>query len=181
MPGAVLGYTITVTNTGQTPYTAANISDDLAGLLADAVYNNDVTATAGAVATYNAPTITWTGNLAIAAAVTITYTVTVSSPQTGAGVLTNQVTSTTPGSSCPPGGTNAACSATVTVLVPGLSISKTASAASVVPPEPRSGLHHHPHQQRPDRVRRGNPDRRPDRPSSTTPRTPTTPPPPPAP
>ena len=40
-------YTITVTNSGQTAYTGAAFADSLSGLLDDASYNNDATATAG--------------------------------------------------------------------------------------------------------------------------------------
>ena len=45
-PGATVNYTVTVTNTGQTPYTGATFTDALAGVLDDAVYNGDATATA---------------------------------------------------------------------------------------------------------------------------------------
>jgi hypothetical protein len=34
-------YTITVTDSGQTPYTGATVTDPLTGVLADAAYNND--------------------------------------------------------------------------------------------------------------------------------------------
>ena len=46
-PGATVGYTITVANTGQTPYTGATVTDALAGVLDDAGYNSDATATTG--------------------------------------------------------------------------------------------------------------------------------------
>ena len=36
-PGSVVHYTITVTNSGQTPYTGASFTDPLAGVLDDAV------------------------------------------------------------------------------------------------------------------------------------------------
>ena len=48
-PGGVVTYTITVTNTGQTPYTGASFTDPLAGVLDDAAYNSDAAATAGTV------------------------------------------------------------------------------------------------------------------------------------
>ena len=48
-PGGTVGYTITVTNSGQTPYTGATFTDPLAGVLDDAVYNGDATATTGTV------------------------------------------------------------------------------------------------------------------------------------
>ena len=65
-PGSVVHYTVTVTNSGQTPYTGASFTDPLSGLLDDAAYNNDAAATAGSVS-YASPTLTWTGNLAVGA------------------------------------------------------------------------------------------------------------------
>ena len=38
-----------MTDTGQTPYTGASLTDPLAGVLDDAAYNNDAAATAGTV------------------------------------------------------------------------------------------------------------------------------------
>ena len=46
-PGAVVHYTVTVTNSGQTPYTGASFTDPLSGVLDDATYNSDASATAG--------------------------------------------------------------------------------------------------------------------------------------
>ena len=42
-----MGYTVTVTDTGQTSYAAAAVSIPLAGMLGDAAYNGDAAATAG--------------------------------------------------------------------------------------------------------------------------------------
>ena len=39
--GQVVGYTLTVTNTGQTPYTGATVTDSLAEVLDDAAYDSD--------------------------------------------------------------------------------------------------------------------------------------------
>ena len=96
-----------MTNSGQTPYTGATVTDDLSGVVDDAAYNGDAAATAGAVS-YAAPVLTWTGDLAVGASATITYTVTVHNPDTGDVALTNTVTSPTPGSNCPAGGTDPA-------------------------------------------------------------------------
>ena len=92
-------YTITVTDTGQTPYTGAVVTDDLTGLLDDAAYGADAAATSGVVS-YASPVLTWTGNLTPGQAATITYTVTVDNPETGDNILTNTVTSAAPGSNC---------------------------------------------------------------------------------
>ncbi len=75
-PGGTVGYTITVTNTGQSAYTGATFTDPLTGVLDDAGYNGDATATAGSVS-YASPNLTWTGNLAVGATATITFSVTV--------------------------------------------------------------------------------------------------------
>ena len=49
-PGSVVSYTVTVTNSGQTPYTGATFTDPLSGVLDDAAYDNDAAATAAASA-----------------------------------------------------------------------------------------------------------------------------------
>ncbi|MFC4531525.1 DUF7507 domain-containing protein [Sphaerisporangium dianthi] len=115
-------YTVTVVNTGQTPYTGVTVADSLAGVVDDAVYNNDATATSGAVS-YTAPTLTWTGNLAVGATATITYTVTANNPISGDGVLTTTVTSAAVGGNCPVGGTDGRCGDTVTVIAQSITLS----------------------------------------------------------
>ena len=128
-PGAAVSYTITVTDTGPTSYTAATITDALDGVLPDATYDNDATATAGTLS-YASPDLTWTGDLSPGATAVITYTVTVADPDTGDKHLVNTVTSTTQGSTCPPGTTNPACTATVTDLIPALTITAAAPATA---------------------------------------------------
>jgi large repetitive protein len=56
-PGATVSYTVTIANTGQTPYSGVSVADDLSGVLDDAAYNGDASATAGAVS-YASPTLT---------------------------------------------------------------------------------------------------------------------------
>ena len=78
-PGDVVTYTVTATNDGEGDWTATDptsVVDDLTGVLDDATYGNDATASVGAVPTYAAPRITWTGALAHGDSVAITYTVT---------------------------------------------------------------------------------------------------------
>ncbi len=128
--GATVHYTVAVTNSGQTPYTGATFTDDLSGVLDDAAYGNDAAATSGTLS-YAAPHLTWTGNLAVGGTATITYTVTVSSPDTGDGLLTNAATSTTPGSDCPAAGNDSRCS--VTVRVSGLLLAQSYSEPSTTP------------------------------------------------
>ena len=131
-PGGTVGYTITITNSGQTAYTGAVVSDTLSGLLSDATYNNDAAVTAGGALTYTAPTLRWTGDLPVGGVATLTYSITVLNPDPGDKVLTNGVVSTTPGSTCPTATAAPACSTQVRVLVPALGITQTADATTVV-------------------------------------------------
>ena len=127
-PGSTVGYTITVDDTGQTPYTAATVTDALGGVLTDATYNHDATATTGTIS-YASPTLTWTGNLTPGGTATITYSVTVNDPDTGPGALSNTVVSTAPGSTCPAGSGSPGCSVTVAVVAGPLSIAAPATAS----------------------------------------------------
>ena len=120
-------YTITVTNSGQSAYTGAALTDSLSGVLDDASYNNDATVTAGpGWVTYSSPNLAWSGNLAVGAVSTITFSVTVSNPDTGDKLLATTVTSATAGSNCPAGSTDSRCTSSIQVLVPGLAISVSA-------------------------------------------------------
>ncbi|GAA4427248.1 hypothetical protein GCM10023169_26970 [Georgenia halophila] len=77
--GDTVEYTVTVTNDGEGDYTAqtpAVAQDDLTGVLDDATYNGDASASAGTVS-YAAPVLTWTGALAAGDSETFTYTVSV--------------------------------------------------------------------------------------------------------
>lgn len=133
-PGGVVGYTITVTNTRQTAYTAATVTDPLVGVLSDATYDGDATATAGGPVTSAAGVLTWTGDLAVGpASVVISFSVTVNSPDLGDKTLTNTVISDELGSTCPTGGAVAACTSSVTVLIPALTVTVAADASSTTP------------------------------------------------
>jgi len=103
-PGSTVLYTITATNSGQVAYTGATFTDSLTGLLNDATYNNNASATTG-TATYTSPNLTWTGNLALGATATITYSITVDNPDLGSTFLIDTITSNTTGNNCVPGGT----------------------------------------------------------------------------
>ena len=132
VPGQVIGYTITITNTGQTPYSGATVMDSFAQMADDAVYNGNATTTSGSLS-FSSPVLTWTGDLAVGASAVITYTVTVNNPDTGDKLVINTVSSTDPGSTCPPGATTTACRVTVSVLTPALTITKTASTTTATP------------------------------------------------
>ena len=129
VPGQSVGYTVTVTNTGQTAYSGAVVADSFAEMADDAVYNGNASATAGSLS-FSSPVLTWTGDLAPGAAAVITYTVTVNNPDTGDKLVINSVSSAATGSSCPPGSVAAACRVTVPVLTPALTITKTAATTS---------------------------------------------------
>ena len=51
-PGTVIGYTVTVTDSGQTPYTGATFTDSLTGALDDVSYNGNAAATTAGSVTY---------------------------------------------------------------------------------------------------------------------------------
>ena len=131
-PGSTVRYTVSVADTGQTAYTGATITDDLTGVLGNASYDTHAATTAGTVS-YTSPDLTWTGKLAPGATATITYSVTVNNPDTGDKQMTDTVTSTTAGSSCPPASPAPACTATVTDLIPALAITKTANVSTTMP------------------------------------------------
>ena len=131
-PGATVHYTVTVADTGQTPYTGAAVTDQLDGVLADAAYNGDAAASTGTLS-YASPDLTWTGNLAPGTVATITFSVTVNNPDTGDRTLTATIASATAGSNCPAGGSDARCTAVVQDLVPGLDIVASAGTATATP------------------------------------------------
>ncbi|MEP7088659.1 MAG: hypothetical protein ABI776_01020, partial [Nocardioidaceae bacterium] len=115
--GGTLGYTISATNAGQADYSAATLSDSLAGLLDDATYDNDAVASSGVVG-YAAGTLTWTGALPRGATVTIGYSVTTPVVDSGDALLTNRVVSSSAGSTCPAAGGPAVGCATATPVAP---------------------------------------------------------------
>ena len=125
-------YTVTVTDSGQTPYTGATFTDPLSGVLDDAAYNSGAAATIGTVS-FASPALTWTGDLAAGATATVTFSVTVNNPDTGDKRLTNTVMTAAAGSNCPAGSTDPACTATVIDLIPALTITKTGTVSSTTP------------------------------------------------
>ncbi|MFJ8043942.1 isopeptide-forming domain-containing fimbrial protein [Kitasatospora sp. NPDC096147] len=127
-PGDKVTYTLTVTNDGSAPYPGASFTDDLSKVVDTAAYNNDQTASAG-TASYAAPVLSWTGDLAVGATATVTYSVTVNDPVSGDRQLGNTVVS--PDSNCPPGSTDPAC--TTVVPVKHLTVKKTAAPTTVKP------------------------------------------------
>jgi uncharacterized repeat protein (TIGR01451 family) len=127
-PNSVVAYTITVNNTGSVTRAGVALSDPLTGVLDDATYNADVSATSG-TATYGSSTVSWTGDLVAGATATITYSVTTQAG--GNKVLSDTVTSSTTGTNCAAASSDPRCSSTVTI--PGLSIIKTSDVATTTP------------------------------------------------
>ena len=128
--GQVVHYTVTVANSGLIPYPLATFTDPLSGVLDDATYNGDATATAGTV-TYTAPNLTWAGTVPAGGTVTVTYSVTVNNPDTGNHILASTLTSASPNSDCPAGSADPRCAATVTVSE--LTIDSTSSPGTATP------------------------------------------------
>ncbi|MCT1477154.1 isopeptide-forming domain-containing fimbrial protein [Microbacterium sp. p3-SID336] len=141
-PGAVLTYTLTAANTGQTALDPVEIVDDLSGVLPHAAYNADAvatigTATAGTIA-LDGDRLTWTGALAVGQTVTVTYSVTVGPDAAGA-VIENaaRATATPPGGEelTPPPGTT-----TTPVNQPGFALSKSVDPSSGTAVDPGAVL-----------------------------------------
>ncbi len=130
--GGTVAYTILIANAGQTSYPAATVTDDLAAVLDDATYSDNATATTGTVSR-SGSVLSWTGALAPGASATVSYSVVVKDPDPGDKRLSNTVTSNAARNNCAAGSTDSRCTAVVNVLVPGLTIAKTADAASTVP------------------------------------------------
>ncbi|MGN6427167.1 MAG: Ig-like domain-containing protein [Leifsonia sp.] len=133
VPGGTITYTVTVKNTGKVGYTAASpasFRDDLTNVLDDATYNDD----ADNGATYAAPTLSWSGPLAVGQTVKVTYSVTVNSPDTGNHHLVNAVVPTGPGGACDPAG-----DCTTNTPVGSYTVTKSVSTTKAVKPGDKVG------------------------------------------
>ncbi len=125
-PGQPVTYTVTATNAGQVPYDPATFTDNLSGVLNDADFvsaNADI-----GTATFTSPNLVWSGPLAPGETATVTYTVTVRFPGSGDHVLTNSVTSASPGANCA-----GAPACTTTTNVADVHLVKTVDANVAVP------------------------------------------------
>ncbi|MFC1409236.1 hypothetical protein ACEZCY_10920 [Streptacidiphilus sp. N1-12] len=98
-PGSTVTYTVKATNTGEVRLDPADFTDDLSGVLDDAVYNDDATATVGTVVPVQ-KTLHWTGPLEPGDSTTVTYSVTVNTPDRGDLLLHNTVGTTIPNATC---------------------------------------------------------------------------------
>lgn len=96
-PGAPVTYTLTIEHRGEGRVRDAAVSDDLADVLDDAVYNDDATASSGTVVVRDG-VLHWNGDLAAEDRVTVTYSVTAHGR--GDGTLVNAVTSVDARAAC---------------------------------------------------------------------------------
>jgi large repetitive protein len=131
--GAAEAYTVTITNTATSTYTGVTLSDPLSGILDDATYSNNATATSGTVS-YSASTVGWSGNLASGASATISFTVITNNPDTGDHILENTVTSATPGTNCAIGSTDSRCVTATTVTPVSITLSGVTSSFTLSGP-----------------------------------------------
>ena len=121
LPGETVTYTVTVTNTGSTDYTAAGVgladfTDNLSDVLDDATLVTPL----GAGLTLSGTNLNWSGELLVGVPVTVTYQVTVNSPVTGNQLLNNSVIATHD-----EGGCGGVCSTQTRIGVPSYSLNKT--------------------------------------------------------
>ena len=130
-PDGTVDYTITVTNVGTAPYPRATITDDLSGVLDDAVFNGDERASSGTVS-YAKPKVTWTGDVAVDQTVTITYSTRVDDRPAGDRQLSGELAGPE-GSNCVAGFTDSACGNTRKAGLPLLNILTTADRKTARP------------------------------------------------
>ncbi len=106
-PGHKVTYTVRLRNTGDTGRSNFAFTDDLSGLLDDARFDHDQSATSGTVS-FTAPEVTWTGDVAAGQTVTVTYGVTVDDPPAGDLRLSGELVGPE-GSNCAAGSADPAC------------------------------------------------------------------------
>ena len=83
VPGQPVTVTVTVTDTGQTPYSGAVVTDYFPGRLPGRRGLQRRRRRHHRIGELRLPVLTWTGNLAVGASAVITYTMTVHDPDTG--------------------------------------------------------------------------------------------------
>ncbi|WP_371782051.1 DUF7927 domain-containing protein [Streptosporangium subroseum] len=130
-PDGTVDYTITATNVGTAPYPRATITDDLSGVLDDAVFNGDERASSGTVS-YAKPKVTWTGDVAVDQTVTITYSTRVDDRPSGDRQLSGELAGPE-GSNCVAGLTDSACGNTRKAGLPLLNILAAADRKTARP------------------------------------------------
>lgn len=136
--GDDIHYTVTITNNGTLPWTAANpasVDDDLTDVLGVGTYNDDAQASSGTLS-YDTPILNWTGAIAAGASVTITYSVTTTTDSTRAsagGYEAINVVTTGPDvpSNCQAPTPDENCDAIVALQDPSIDLVKSADVTQV--------------------------------------------------
>ncbi|MEV7117131.1 DUF6923 family protein [Kitasatospora griseola] len=129
-PGGIVTYSLTVTNTGEVPFGTgpdeappAHVTDDLTGVLDNAVYNDD--ASDGGALTGDL--LAWDVSLPVGGSVTLTYSVTANADIPADAKLTNLAA---PGRF---GHCTSAAACTTNTPVQGFTIAKTVSTGTAAP------------------------------------------------
>ena len=123
LPGDVLHYQITISNSGNGAATNVPVSDDIAAILAHATYNNDCSdgcTKLGSVLSWTIPSIAAGGSEVVTFSVTLSATF-----PTGTTHLPNVVVVTGPGSNCAAESEDADCDTDTTVGSSALDIAKS--------------------------------------------------------
>ncbi|MFJ5921538.1 DUF6923 family protein [Kitasatospora sp. NPDC092948] len=129
-PGGIVTYALTVTNTGAVPFGTApgdappaHVTDNLAGVLNNAVYNND----ASDGGTLTGSTLAWDLSLPVGGSTTLSYSVTANANVPAETKLTNLAATGRYGS-C-----TSAAACTTDTPVQGFTIAKTVSSMTAAP------------------------------------------------
>ncbi|MER6824727.1 hypothetical protein ABT352_01880 [Streptosporangium sp. NPDC000563] len=130
-PGQKVTYTVEVRNTGDIAYPGLTFTDDLSGLLDDASFGHDQSATSGTVS-FAEPRVAWTGDVAAGQTVTVTYGVTVNDPPAGDLRLSGELVGPE-GSNCEAGSADRACGNLGGIGLPLLYVLTTADSETADP------------------------------------------------
>ena len=124
LPGDIVNYQITVSNSGDADATNVPVSDDISAILAHATYNDDCNlgcSLVGSTLNWTIPTIAKSGG-----SVELTFSVTLDDTfPLGTTILPNVVVVTGPGSNCAAGSDDADCDTTTDVATSRLVIEKS--------------------------------------------------------
>lgn len=145
-PGDVVTYTVTATNDTEIAFTEAYpavVLDDLTGVLDDAAFGGEATASVGVQPSYTKPILAWSGPLAAGASVTLAYDVVITADGDGTARNVAFAPRCAPGDpGCPPPPTPSCAEtgvdpdsglpcATTSQDLPRLSITKTADTTEL--------------------------------------------------
>jgi len=130
-PGQKVTYTVELRNTGDVTHPGVTFTDDLSGLLDDASFDHDHSATSGTVS-FTEPRVAWSGDVAAGQTVTVTYGVTVNDPPAGDLRLSGELVGPE-GSNCEAGSADRACGNLGGIGLPLLYVLMTADSETAAP------------------------------------------------